>query len=584
MTELDTTVRAADDDPESSQEVHNSPPDPMESSPASTGNAGRRWRRAGWLVAFVVLVAVAGAAWWVGASSQSPDQAAARAAEPDASWVTAPVEFRVLSSTIITRGDVRPETSTAIGAPVSVEGTAVVTKRVVTVGDVVAEGERVLEVSGRPVFVLEGDATIYRTLQPGMVGDDVTAVQTALARLGYQLEATGVFDDATKLAVAALYADAGYDPIPTSAAFPADLAVAERAVTDAETAAHTARADLAAAVEGPAGSEVAAADAAVDAANSAVVDARATRVETVDQAEIALDVANASRDETQGRADATVEELNAANVAVHDAEITLAAAKRHGDAAVAAAEDQLQVAVLARQELDERADTAALQAAVDAADAAVTDARNALAELQRVNGPTVAQGEIVFVTTTPARVLSTPATATDPNPVAGDGGGGDNTAVLMSLASGDLVVDVTVRPDQVGLVSTGQDVTLLDELTDTAYPATVVTIAEEATTDTSGQLGHRITITPATPLPDDLAGSNLRVTLTSASTGTKQLVVPVAAVTAAADGTTRVSILDDTGTPIDVEVTAGLSADGFVAIEPANPDLLDADSAVIVGR
>lgn len=583
MTELDTTVHAADD-PQSSQEVHDSQPDPMESSTASTGHAGRRWRRAGWLAAFVVLVAVAGAAWWVGASSQSPDQAAARAAEPDASWVTAPVEFRVLSSTIITRGDVRPETSTAIGTPVSVEGTAVVTKRVVAVGDVVAEGERVVEVSGRPVFVLEGDAAIYRTLQPGMAGDDVTAVQTALARLGYQLEATGVFDDATKLAVAALYADAGYEPIPTSATYPADLATAERAVTDAETAADTARADLAAAVEGPAGSEIAAADAAVDAANNALVDARATRVETVDQAEIALDVATASRDETQARADVTVDELNAANVAVHDAEIALAAAKRHGDAAVAAAEDQLQIVVLARQELDEQADTAALRAAVDAADTAVTDARNALAELQRVNGPTVAQGEIVFVTATPARVLSTPATATDPNTAAGDEGAAANTAVLVSLASGDLVVDVIIRPDQVGLVTAGQDVILLDELTDTTYPATVTTIDEEATTDPSGQLGHRATITPATALPDDLAGSNLRVTLTAASTGTKQLVVPVAAVTAAADGATRVSILDDTGTPIDVEVTAGLSADGFVAIEPADPDLLHAGSAVIVGR
>jgi hypothetical protein len=89
-------------------------------------------------------------------SSQSPEQAAARAAEPVASWVTAPVERRVLSATVIQRGDVVAEVAVAVEAPTSVEPPAVVTKPAPPVGFEVVEGDVVVEVSGRPVFVLDG--------------------------------------------------------------------------------------------------------------------------------------------------------------------------------------------------------------------------------------------------------------------------------------------------------------------------------------------------------------------------------------------------------------------------------------------
>ena len=64
----------------------------------------RRWM---WLLALLVLAASSGLSWWLGARSQSPEQAAARAEPPPASWITAPVEERVLASTVVMRGDVR---------------------------------------------------------------------------------------------------------------------------------------------------------------------------------------------------------------------------------------------------------------------------------------------------------------------------------------------------------------------------------------------------------------------------------------------------------------------------------------------
>ena len=104
-------------------------------------------------------------------------------------------------------------------------------------------------------------------------------------------------------------------------------------------------------------------------------------------------------------------------------------------------------------------------------------------------------------------------------------------------------------------------------------------------TGTDGQLGHTITITPDEDLPDTLAGTNVRVTMTAASTDTEELVVPLAAVSSGADGSTRVNIIDPaTNEPVVVTVTAGLSAGGFVAITPATPDALSVGSDVIVGR
>jgi multidrug efflux pump subunit AcrA (membrane-fusion protein) len=82
-----------------------------------------------------------------------------------------------------------------------------------------------------------------------------------------------------------------------------------------------------------------------------------------------------------------------------------------------------------------------------------------------------------------------------------------------------------------------------------------------------------------------LTGSNLRVTITAASTQTEALVVPLAAVSSAGDGTTRVSIVaGPNASPVDVAVDVGLSADGFVVVEPVVAGALGEGDLVVVGR
>lgn len=549
-------------------------------SPSARRRSARQ--RFGWVVALLLLIGVAGGAWWVGASTQSPDQAAAKAQPPEASWVTAPVEFRVLSSTVVTRGDVEPEAEVVVQPPVSVEGDPVLTRVVLATGDVVAEGDRVVEVSGRPVFLMQGDVAVYRTLRPGMFGDDVAALQESLVRLGFTIADDGVFGEDTESALTEFYSAAGYEPIATSETFLADLARAERAVTDAAAAVEIARRAMTAAERGPEGSTIAAADAAVAEAGRSLGAAQAAATTEVNLAQIELDLARASRADVQSRPDVSSEEWNAANVRIIQAENSLASARSNTASAVASAKEQLNISRLARAELGAGTIAEDSSAALESAERAADEAANALRELKRVNGPTVPQGEIVFVSETPARVLST-ATTLDQSPSESPGAEG-GVESLVSLATGELVVTGSIRPDEAGLVRVGLVAELLDELTDTRYEATVSSIASEGVMSESGQLGHPITITPIELLPDDIAGTNVRVTLTAASTDTAQLVVPVAAVSSTAAGVDRVNVLDVAGEPVEIEIVAGLSADGFIAIEPVVEGALTVDTKVIVGR
>ena len=176
----------------------------------------KRRRAAVWMLVLLLLAGGSGVSWWLGSRSRSSAQAAAEAAEPVASWVTVGVERRVLTSTVVVRGDVRAEVVSSVVQPVSVEGSGIVTRLPPAVGDEVAEGEVVVEVSGRPVFVLEGAVPSFRSLKPGMSGGDVRQLQAALTRLGFDPDRDGVFAEKTKQAVTGFYVKAGYEAVPSA--------------------------------------------------------------------------------------------------------------------------------------------------------------------------------------------------------------------------------------------------------------------------------------------------------------------------------------------------------------------------------
>ncbi|MEI8241490.1 MAG: hypothetical protein WCI22_18920, partial [Actinomycetota bacterium] len=260
---------------------------------------------------------------------QSPQQAASNAAPPEASWVTAVVERRVLTQTLITRGDVIPELSASLRVPVSVVGDPVITDLPVSRGDDVIEGQRVIEVSGRPVFVLVGDVPIYRSLRPGMTGADVAQLQAAISRLGCpNADPAGVYGPQTKICVAAFYSTAGYEAVPSSDTEATDLAAAEKASTDAQNAADTAAAAWRTASQGSDGSALLAVQLDLNAARRSYNDAVAASADTVAQAQTELAAAQAELGRVRADPAASSSDVSAAELKVAQQQTAVDAAKR----------------------------------------------------------------------------------------------------------------------------------------------------------------------------------------------------------------------------------------------------------------
>lgn len=563
--------------------------EPAAMSDSATERVSGRRRRLAWLLAALTLVAAATVGWVIGRRAQSPDQAAARVAPPTASWVTAPVEYRVLSQTIITRGDVSTEVSVPVGVPSSVEGNPVVTAVVVAAGDDVVEGQRLVEVSGRPVFVMAGSVPVYRTLRPAMTGADVGQLQAALTRLGCPItDEPNVYGASTKACVAGFYTDAGYDPVASSPTEAADLARAGQQVTDAEAAVIGAQMAFDKAASGPAKSTVLAAQQSLTAAQRQYNDTVASAAGAVTQAQASLTVAQTDLDQTRTNPETTPADLALAQAAVDSAVVALADTRRSGDTAIAAAADQVALAQVTLNETTAAPNRSAERLALDQAIAARDQAAGALFLLAVSTGATVPQGELVFSPTMPARVQSA-TTALGPLPAGTTENALSGSARLVELAAGALVVDMSLRTDERDLVQVGMAVELLDEAASATHPATISAIAGTAVASADGGFGYPVVVTPDEALPTSLAGTNLRVTITAASTDTPTLVVPLAAVSSAADGTTSVSVLarNDAGVdtePVTVAVIAGLSADGFVSIKPVDKEALVEGDQVVVGR
>ena len=173
-------------------------------------------------VAALTLVVVAAAGGWVaGRRVKSPDQVKAEAAPPKPSRLTVPVEKRVLSSTLIVRGLVRYGEPKAVVLPQSTvkQNVNPVVSQPPTKASTLKEGDKALEVGGRPVFVLTGELPAYRDLRPGDSGVDVQQLEEALARLGHDPgPIDGTYDSATENAVEGWYRGAGYEAFgPTDA-------------------------------------------------------------------------------------------------------------------------------------------------------------------------------------------------------------------------------------------------------------------------------------------------------------------------------------------------------------------------------
>lgn len=218
--------------------------------PALNEQGATRLARRQRLVVWVACLATAVSLVALGLSAfvKSPAEKASEAQPPAASVITVPVRSEVLTAAVVARGTV------VVGSSVPVVGLAsggdasrIVTSIARKAGDEVKSGDVLAQVSGRPIFLLQGRTPAFRDLTPGISGTDVRQLQKALQALGYshRPDGGGYFGRGTQAAVSRFYRASGFVPLATGDLDPAqDSAIdaAGDAVTTARRALARARA------------------------------------------------------------------------------------------------------------------------------------------------------------------------------------------------------------------------------------------------------------------------------------------------------------------------------------------------------
>lgn len=472
----------------------------------------------------------------------SPAQAAADAAPPESGLITVPIEQRVVASAVTMRADVNYDDA----VPISIDASAGETRAVVTgvvpeVGTELNAASIALEVVGRPVIVLPGELPAYRTISPGMSGPDVLQLKTALAGLGIGVGNTesDVYDAAAAAGVAELYSRVGYTPPEPEV---------ESTVADALDSANQARAEL----------------------NEARATLRTARAGPDNVRRVELD-----------------NEIRAS-------ERELAEARTAGDAiGVGAAQDRLRLAQTQRDSELATPDVSSEEAAVKAAEQRVGQTDEQL-ELARTSAlPPLPSSEVVFLGSLPRRVDSV--SVKRGSVISGD---------VMSVSGSTVALQGTASRADSALLKVGMKaefdlpdgITASAEITSIQRPGASSSPdspdgSDDETDDSSGSDGQsgtggvRVTFTPedlSTAQIEAVKGSNVRVSVPISSTDGEVLAVPLAALTAGADGSARIEVADGEETTL-IGVETGLSADGYVEILDSDEPITPGD-LVVVGR
>ena len=557
------------------------------------------------LLAVVAAVAVlfAGIGWFAGQRIKSPAEIAADQAPPEPSLITVPVEFTELSQRLVIRGTVRSDESTPLTAT-SASGDTIVTRLAVEAGDELNEGDVAIEVAGRPIFVLEGDLPVFRSLIPTLEGPDVTQLEEALARLGLDPgEVDGIYDDKTADAVEEMYRAAGYKPVEPTEQDLANLKLERTAVTEAVEAVTTAQKQVEEAKAGPsestriqldqavvqatrsledanAGAELTAATKARELAEKAAADAKTE----ADNAANRLAQANGGTnpDTNAPPTDEELADFNAADEAAKstkaDADATLAEARQtetraseDQTRAIESAKADLALAEASRQETLETNSSDA-EDALKLANTRLSEARASLAKTEAIVDTQVPAAELYFLPSLPRKVQTLSVSAGDrPNgPVMTVTG--SSTSITSALAAADR-----------RLINVGDAAVLEDDDLGIRADATITFIADNPGGGDTPSDRYRIRLEPAEELPEDALNVNFRITIPVTSSGGEVMAVPLAALSAGSDGTTRVEVERSPGETEIVTVNPGLRAQGLVQIDVVEGSL-EAGDRVVVGR
>jgi membrane fusion protein, multidrug efflux system len=181
--------------------------------------SGRLRRRRIILLAVIGLAVIASiGGLLISTTIKSPAQQAAETKAPGLTRLTAPVQDTVIRNTVQADGLITkpPQISSLSsgggGGAAGGNAQQVVTKIFRPPGSFVAPGNVIIEVAGRPFFVLEGPVPAYRDMAPGESGSDITQLQAGLEALGFGIggDTAGTYGPGTSAAVAAFYQSLGY--------------------------------------------------------------------------------------------------------------------------------------------------------------------------------------------------------------------------------------------------------------------------------------------------------------------------------------------------------------------------------------
>jgi multidrug efflux pump subunit AcrA (membrane-fusion protein) len=575
------------------------------------------------LVAIVAgVVAIAAVGWALSTQLRSPADEAARRTPPKASLITAAVERRELMSSVVLNGALEYGSP----LPISLAGVVGGTTGAEVGGGIqratraprkgrIREGGVLMEVNGRPVFVLRGKVPMHRTIVPGTKGDDIEQLQAALRRLGFGAPRSGVFDQGTIAAVGRMYAKRGYEAQQPALAERQNADSLRKAVQAAQEALATERKAL------DEGRDIQPLKIKLDNAKSDLRTAESTLEETESRR-------TTPEDETKTEAAAAA--VRAAEEKLLEAEQQLEAARRppaqpSATATPTAAADpapttdtslqemrvsnaraELDTARSAHGRLEEEArqnrttrlrelrkNVRAAQEALFAAEQGLRHAKNLsptrlkvanagkdvaaakalLAEFLRTYGASIPPGELVFLPTLPVRVNKT--TVKAGQPVDKD---------VATVTSSTFAVSGTLEAAEADLLRPGMTATIELE-TGKTYPATLTAVGEKARLagQAKGATGDQAVLITPTSMKGlkGLAGTTVTARVTVGSTDEPVLVVPVAAVITSADGKARVKVERAADKTEDVEVRTGLTADGNVQV--SGQGLNEGDRVVVSG-
>lgn len=413
------------------------------------------------------------------------------------------------------------------------------TGRVPEKGTELAAGQVALEVAGRPVIALPGELPVYRSLGPGMSGPDVVQLRQALQALGINAgsPSNDTYDATLAAGIRTLFSRAGYTAPEPDEMLDDGVKSAKTEVTTAGQGVMAAQRTLDAARRGGATT------AEIVAADGAVTVARADLTYWDNQCPKAVN----DRDPDAG-----------ALVCTPPGRVMLQAA--------------LDSAIAARTALNAPPDTAEAQAGLTAANQALATANTALSEAQNKAITPLPAGEVVYVPTLPRRV---DAVSPQRGEILGDG-------AFATVSGTDLEARGKIASSDAEQLKVGATGTIT--LDDNNYEVTLAQISD-AQKDGGGTDASRkeVVFTFGTLTAEQeaaLDGASVRVKVPVGSTDGEVLAVPLAALSAGPDGSSRVQVQDESGTRL-VEVTTGLAANGYVEITSAKGDLSEGDLLVL---